>query len=92
MFTLMRGVFSPGRTSTSLALLVSFLKESSVLYDACNFVVSGKYTSLCDFPFIGRFIFSVAKCDLDPKSITNFVAHPLSNRRVHLFEFVFSIV
>jgi hypothetical protein len=71
---LMRSVYSPGRTSASLALLVSCLKGSSVLYDACNFVLSGKYTSLCDFLFIGRIMSSVLKFDVAPKSITNFVA------------------
>ena len=62
------------------------------MYDACNFVLSGKYTSLCEFPFIGRFMSSVAIFDVAPKSITNFVHHCLSTQRVHLFEFVFSVV
>jgi hypothetical protein len=75
---LMRGVFSPGRAFASLTLLVSFLKGSSVLYDACNFLLSGKYTSLCDFPFIGRFMSSVATFNVAPKSITNFVAQCVS--------------
>jgi hypothetical protein len=88
----MRGVFSPGRTSASLAQLVSSLKGSSVLFDACNFVLAGKYISLFDFSFIDRFMSSVAKFDVPPESITNFVAHHLSTQQVHLFEFVFSIV
>jgi hypothetical protein len=55
-------------------------------------VLSGKYTSLCDFCLIGRFMSSVAKFDVAPKSITNFVAHHLSTQHLHLFEFVFSVV
>ena len=54
-------------------------------------MLSGKYTSLCDFPFIGKFMFLVTKCDVAPESITNFVAHRLSIWHVHLFDLVFVV-
>ena len=72
LLMLMRGLFSPGRMSVSLALLLSCLKGSWVLYDACSLVLSGNYTSLFDFPFFGKFISSGTKFDVAPKSMTNF--------------------
>ena len=54
-------------------------------------MLSGKCTSLCDFPFIGKFMSLVTKCDVAPESITNFVAPCLSIRHVHMFDSVFVI-
>ncbi len=51
-------------------LLLSLWREFW-LYDACNFMLSGKYISSCNFPFIVRFMSSVAKFDVALKSITN---------------------
>ena len=47
-------------------------------------MLSGKKTSLFDFPFFGKFIFSGTKFDVAPELITYFVACHLSTRRVEL--------
>ena len=54
-------------------------------------MLSGKKTSLFDFPFFGKFISSSTKLDVAPESINNFIVCRLSTRRVHLFDFVFAI-
>ena len=64
------------------------LSGSSVHHEACSFVLFGKYTSLLDFSFLGKFISSGTKFDVAPESMTNFIAHHLSMRRVHLLVFV----
>ncbi len=67
------------------------VRGSSVRYVAWSVVLSGKYTSLFDFPIFGRFISSGTKFDVAPESITIFAVFLLSIRRVHLFPFVFAI-
>ena len=69
LLTLMSEVLIPGRMSASLALSFSCLDGSSVLYVAWNLVSSGRYTSLFDFPFFGRFMFSGTKFDV-PRSLS----------------------
>ncbi len=77
--------------STSLALSLSCLNGSSVRYAAWSLVLSGRYTSLFDFPFFGRFMFSGTKFDVASESITNFICLCLSIRHIHLFDFVCAI-
>jgi hypothetical protein len=91
LLTLTSGVLSPDKMSVSLALLVNCSKGSSVMWDACNLVFSGNYTSLFDFPFFGRFISSSTKFDVAPELITNFIFLGRSTRHVHLFDFMFAI-
>ncbi len=92
LFTLMRGDLSPGSMSASLALLDNCSKGSSVLQDARNDELSGRNTSLSDFPFFGKSISSRTKCDIAPESMTNFIVCCHSILLVHLFVFVFFIV
>ena len=75
--------------SASLALWLNCSSGSLIQYDACNLVLSGRYTSLFDFPFFGMFISSGTKFDVAPESITNFIVRLLSIWCVHLFDLVF---
>ena len=83
----MRGVFNPGKMSASLALFDNCSKGNCVVYVAFNFELLGKYTSLFDVPCFGKFISSGTKFDVAPESMTNFIAHRLSMRHVHLLVF-----
>ena len=60
-------------------------------YVACNVLLSGKCTSLFDFPIFGKFISVGTKFEVAPESITNFVVRLLSIRRVHLLPLVVAI-
>ncbi len=50
-------------------------------------MLSGKKTSLFDFPYFGKFISSGTKFDVAPESVTNFIVCCLSTRRVHFVWF-----
>ena len=54
-------------------------------------VLSGKYTSLSDFPIFRKFMSSGTKFEVAPESMTNLCVRLLSVLRVHLLLFVFAI-
>jgi hypothetical protein len=76
--------------SASLAALVSCLKGSFVLVDVRNLVLSGRYTSLLDFPSDGKFSSSLMKWEVAPELMMIFCSCRFAMRCVHLF--VFGIV
>jgi hypothetical protein len=73
--------------SASLTASVGCLKGSFVLVDVCNLMLSGRYTSLLDFPSDGKFSSLLMKWEVALELMIIFCSHRFAMRHAHLFVF-----
>ncbi len=84
---LRRDLFSPGRTSASLAALVRLSNGSLVHRDVLSLALFGRYTSLLDVPSVGKSRSLLMKWEVALESIIILCCRRLATRLVHLFDF-----
>ena len=69
LFTLMSDLVRPGSMLALLAFVDNCSNGSCVVPVALSVESSGRYTVMSDGPVLGKFMSSVAKCDVAPESI-----------------------